>query len=118
MSRLLHVADRVLNRPLLLHPDKAAVLMGVLAGRIGIEGPDASRFEGEPQPQRDESGNLKTTMYGGVKRSPYNVSGGVAIISAVGSLVNRGAWVGEPHRVYRRPLVLSYAAMAACSSAA
>ena len=25
---------------------------------------------------------------------------------------------GEPHRVCRRPLVLSYAAMAACSSAA
>lgn len=94
MSRLLHVADRVLNRPLLLHPDKAAVIMGVLAGRIGIEGPDASRFEGDAPPQRDENGNVKTTIYGSIKRAPYNVSGGVAIISVVGSLVNRGAWVG------------------------
>lgn len=94
MTRLLHVADRVLNRPLLLHPDKAAVVLGVLSGRIGIEAPDASRFEGDQLPERDENGNVKPGRYGGVKLTPYNVSGGVAIISVVGSLVNRGAWIG------------------------
>lgn len=95
MTRLLHVADRVLNRPLLLHPDKAAVIMGVLAGRIGIEGPDASRFEGDPPVQRDSDGNIKRDVFGEPKKEPFNLSAGVAIISVVGSLVNRGAWIGS-----------------------
>ena len=94
MTRLLHIADRVLNRPLLLHPDKAAVILGVLSGRIGVDAPEANRFEGDQPPERDENGNVRTSRYGGVKLAPYMVSGGVAIVSIVGSLVNRGAWVG------------------------
>lgn len=80
---LLHIADRVLNRPLLLHPGKAEVILHVLEGRIPLGdaalsplAPDASRFVGERR--------------GGLSR----VDGGVAIISVIGSLVNRGAWIG------------------------
>jgi hypothetical protein len=36
MTTLLHIADRVLNRPLLIHPDKAAVILAVIEGRIGV----------------------------------------------------------------------------------
>lgn len=85
---LLHLADRALNRPLVIHPDKAAIIMDVLAGRIGIDGPDlgamspeASRFYGS---NRREDGSY----------SMNRVAGGVAVISIVGTLVNRGAWIG------------------------
>lgn len=91
MTFLAHIADRALNRPLLLTPDKAAVLVGVLAGRIGIGpldgGVEASRFEGEAPLRRDAAGRP-------VEFEPFRVSDGVAIITITGSLVNRGAWIG------------------------
>lgn len=91
MSHLIHIADRVLNRPLLITRDKAQVIMSVLAGRIGIEAPaafapEANRFEGDSF-VRDDAGRA-------IKQKPYNVSNGVGIITITGSLVNRGAWVG------------------------
>lgn len=82
---LLHLADRVLNRPLLLHPEKALVIADVLAGRIGIEAPaltpEASRFYGTREKPDGRGGFLR-------------VDGGVAMITIEGSLVNRGAWIG------------------------
>lgn len=97
MTRLLHIADRALNRPLLITPDKAQVILSVLAGRIGVGTPEASRFEGD-NVERDEEGNtvFSRNVWGDQvpKRKPYNVKNGVAIITVTGSLVNRGAWVG------------------------
>ncbi|MDN2578931.1 S49 family peptidase [Aquibium sp. ELW1220] len=83
---LAHLASRVLNRPLLLHPDKAAIVLHVLQGRIGVEqvapiSPDANRFMGS---RIGEDGRKRT----------YSIVGGVATIPIVGSLVNRGAWIG------------------------
>ena len=48
---LAQIAGRVLNRPLLLHPDKADLILHVLQGRIGIEplaapDPQSNRFVG------------------------------------------------------------------------
>ena len=83
---LIHIAERAMNRPLLVTPDKAQVILAVLAGRIGVGAPSASRFEGDPY-QRDESGAP-------VKVKPYAVKDGVAIITITGSLVARGAWIG------------------------
>lgn len=80
---LLNIAERALNRPLVIHPDKAAIILEVLAGRIGIDAsplaPAASRFAA-----RSRAGD----------RQLVPVGGGVAIISIIGTLVNRGAWVG------------------------
>jgi signal peptide peptidase SppA len=85
---LMQLADRVLGRPLLLHPTKAEVILHVLQGRLPLDGselaplgPEASRFVGS---SRDERGNYRT----------YRVQDGAALISIVGSLVNRGAWIG------------------------
>lgn len=106
---LLRIADRVLDRPLLILPEKLAIVADVLAGRIGIDGirgefaalepdgaelaelslmrPTGSRFVGEPI-DRDENG--KATKY-----LPYRrTASGVAIVTITGSLVNRGAWIG------------------------
>lgn len=97
MSVLFHIADRALNRPLLITPEKAQVIMSVLAGRIGINAPEATRFEGD-NVERDDAGNIVRTIDGWgdsvPKRKPYNVKDGVAIITITGSLVNRGAWIG------------------------
>ncbi len=82
---LMQIADRVLGRPLLLHPTKAEVILHVLQGRLPLDGaelaalgPDASRF----------AGNAMT------RGGTAVVDKGVAIIPVIGSLVNRGAWIG------------------------
>lgn len=97
MTSLIHIADRVLNRPLLVTRDKAEVILSVLAGRIGVNAPEASRFEGD-NVERDADGRIVTTInrWGEqvAKVKPYNVKDGVAIITITGSLVNRGAWIG------------------------
>lgn len=82
------LADRILNRPLLLHPDKAATLLHVLEGRITLGSiddpkPDASRFIGTRDREDGRSSRLWT-----------RAAGKTAIITVDGSLVNRGAWVG------------------------
>lgn len=84
MNHLVHLADRVLNRPLLIHPGKAEVILQVLASRIDVSpaalGPDASRFVGSYK--YSDSG------------VPYRVENGVGVLTIDGSLVNRGAWIG------------------------
>ena len=115
MTILLRIADRVLNRPLLVHPDKVPFILSVLQGRIplgdlgelraqaewnieqlpeearaAITGPrrEASRFVGSAQDVDPATG--------AVARLPYKrTSAGVAIIPVLGSLVNRGAWLGS-----------------------
>jgi signal peptide peptidase SppA len=83
---LAQIAGRVLNRPLLLHPDKADLILHVLQGRIGIEplstrDPQANRFVGTYRRDKGGIGSMR-------------VENGVAILPIVGSLVNRGAWIG------------------------
>ncbi|RWK24342.1 S49 family peptidase, partial [Mesorhizobium sp.] len=86
MTSLIHIADRVLNRPLLITRDKAEVVLSVLAGRLGVNAPESSRFEG---------GSVVEDENGARRAVPYRVTGdGVGIITVTGSLVNRGAWVG------------------------
>lgn len=72
-------------RPLLLHPAKAEVILHVLEGRLPLGeatlaplSPEASRFAGD------------ASTRSGMSR----VADGVALIPVVGSLVNRGGWVG------------------------
>lgn len=87
-ATLLHIADKVLNRPLLLHPTKVEVILHVLQGRLPLNGsvlaplsPDASRFLGT---NSREDGSWRVNR----------VQNGVAIIPIIGSLVNRGSWIG------------------------
>ena len=83
---LAQIAGRVLNRPLLLHPDKVDLILHVLQGRLGIEplealDVDANRFVGSHRRDDGTVGSMR-------------VENGVAILPIVGSLVNRGAWIG------------------------
>lgn len=107
MSMLVRIAERALNRPLLILPDKASLILGVLEGRIPVSGPvetpatdlspealaalsaapAASRFVGvASEPTEDGRGR---------RALPYRLTPeGVAVITVTGSLVNRGAWIG------------------------
>lgn len=87
MNDLVRIADRVLNTPLLITPEKAGLILSVLSGRIGLSSVGASQFEGDDV-VRDGQGNNTFV------RKPYKVSGGVAIIPVIGTLVTRGAWIG------------------------
>lgn len=106
MTFLSHIADQVLNRPLMITPEKLAVIIQVLDGRLGI---DASRIELGPRAGEgfdafdDQAGasrfvgsNVETGDDG--RRNgvlPYKrTADGVAILTITGTLVNRGAWVG------------------------
>lgn len=100
MNHLAHIADRVINRPLMLLPEKLALISSVLEGRIGIDAsdlkavsaegliptPDASRFVGTFEaidPENPRAG-----------KKPYRTtSDGTAIIPIIGSLVNRGSFM-------------------------
>lgn len=105
-SNLLHYVSKACERPLLIMPEKLAVIAGVLEGRIGVDAsdlqhlvdekmlayvnkpaPDANSFAGEKVPA-DAS-----KPYG--KQKPYRMAGNTAIIPVQGSLVNRGAWLGS-----------------------
>jgi len=117
MTILLHIAERVLNRPLLVHPDKVPLILSVLQGRLPIGNvdalvdaaeariaampdaaqtvmrgplPGASRFVGDNVEEVDLGGGKV-----GLARLPYQrTAEGVGILTVTGSLVNRGAYVG------------------------
>lgn len=80
MAHLIRIAE-ALSRPLLFHPAKLEVILGALGDRLdlGLEPPppEASRFLGH----RRGGSNIRSVD-------------GIALISIVGSLANRGAYVG------------------------
>ncbi|EAV40342.1 Peptidase U7 [Stappia aggregata IAM 12614] len=82
------LADRVLNRPLLIHPAKAETIFAVLEGRINLGG-------GDNQSPPDNSRFVGTYKRPSGQRTRFTrVSGNTALITVDGSLVNRGAWIG------------------------
>lgn len=90
-AELTRIASRFIGQPLALHPAKAEVLLHVLGGRIGVDvsalpEPQANRYWGAPVGQRNADG---------VFEEMYRVIDGVAVISVVGVLINRGAWIGS-----------------------
>ncbi len=83
-AMLMHVAERVFGRPILCMPEKVEVILAVLAGRLGVDeidaplDPLASRFAGRQS-----------------ERGPYRITKeGIAIVPVIGTLVNRGAYIG------------------------
>lgn len=101
-GNLLHYIGKALERPLMIMPEKLALIASVLEGRIGLDAsglqhlvdekmlayvskPGASRFEGD----------VETTEGNKSRFKPYKTKDGTAIVSVVGSLVNRGAWIGS-----------------------
>jgi capsid assembly protease len=89
-ATLLRVAGQFFNQPLLLTPDKAGVIGNFLLSRTsgdasGIITPSADRFEGS-RLNSGEDGRERFTKY-------RVAEGGIAVISVIGELVNRGAYI-------------------------
>lgn len=93
---------QALAKPLLVEPNKAEVILGVLGDKVGMEAngirtgiPDDLRLEIE-----DDNGGITANRFIGTYRREtghYGLSpakSGVSIISIVGTLVNRGSWIG------------------------
>jgi signal peptide peptidase SppA len=88
MTTVFRIASLVFNQPLLVDPTAAITLASGLAERFGVEPLaeiDASRFVGKPAGPRGEDGRTINM---------YREQDGVALISVLGELVNRGAWIG------------------------
>lgn len=83
-----HLADRLLNTPLLLHPQKLDAIIAGLGGRLlGVEGlqMDAAELTARAALPAE----MFTTRRGERTERGYRVVDGVAVISAMGGLVHR-----------------------------
>jgi signal peptide peptidase SppA len=88
MDHLLRVAERLFNRPLLLAPEKAQIVLEVLSGRLGKIDADLGLDMTTPYANRIST----MTRHSDVPLA--EIKNGVAHIPVIGSLVNRGAWIG------------------------
>ena len=102
MNILARIADRVIGRPLLLHPAKAELIASILAERIGIDpiiSPDAWTKLAEgftlPLSERPAANRMVGEPVGAGRSILYRRVDGVAVVPVVGTLVNRGVAIGE-----------------------
>lgn len=86
MQRFAHLAQRLFNTPIAIHPDKAEVVMAALAERLGIT--KLSRMDGTViEPMALESDEF--TARGRERQAGYDLVAGVAIIEVSGTLVHK-----------------------------
>jgi signal peptide peptidase SppA len=100
MTILLRIAERVLGRPLLIHPAKAELIASVLGDRIGIGGSFIERDElpaalTAPLTERPAANRLVGEPVMAGRTELYRRANGVGIIPIVGTLTNRGTSIGE-----------------------
>ncbi len=96
-AQLEHVAARILGRPLLILPQKLDVIVGVLAGRLGLdlEAPELGlEVTDRPEPLASRFVGSRVDSQGKAYMPYARTDAGVAIITVTGSLVNRGAFIG------------------------
>lgn len=83
-----HLADRLLNTPLLLHPQKLDAIIAGLGGRLlGVDGLQIDAAELTARAALPAE--MFTTRRGERTERGYRVVDGVAVISAMGGLVHR-----------------------------
>ena len=82
MSLLARLADRIINRPLMILPEKLAIAVMAIDGRIGLDARDLA-------PLANKGGtDLR------IKPKAFDTTGpGIAIVRVLGSLVNRGGFL-------------------------
>lgn len=92
-THLAHLAQQILNKPLLIHPDKANVILAALADRLGITKISRASV------MEDDEGGATFEVYdttpgamagqGSNPRLGYDKAQGVALITIAGTLVHR-----------------------------
>lgn len=81
--QLPHLAQRMFNTPLLLHPAKAEVIMAALGDRLGIT--HLARAGGDVVQLARDAGADEDRM----EERPYDVLNGIAVVPVRGTLVDR-----------------------------
>lgn len=90
-----HIAGRMFNTPLMFDKSKAAAIMSGLGGRVlGFEGPSAE-FEKPNRAMSTLVDDFSKFYTKDGDSGPYAVFGNVALIPVIGSLVHRGAYIGN-----------------------
>lgn len=85
MTRLYHLAQRVFNTPLAIHPQKSEVIIAALAERFGVAGvvrPQAFAEDWEEYSAAD-----------GEEDRGYDNVAGVAIVAVHGTLVHKNGYL-------------------------
>lgn len=85
-----HIAERVLDRPLLVTPAAAEVVLQVLRNRL-----DPGAANRAPDNGTEANAFRGTRSRSSGRRGMSNAENGVAIIRVAGKLVNRGEWIGS-----------------------
>ena len=86
--RFPHLAQRLFNRPLMIHPPKAEMIMAALSERLGIT--QIVRINGDvvlPEPMAFDDENESATR--NERRRGYDVFAGIAQIEIEGTLVHK-----------------------------
>jgi len=81
-----HLATRLFNVPLAIHPSKAEIVMAALSERLGIT---RLTRNGRPVPLAGFYGDDDDDDWAPVEETPYDAVGGVAVIALRGTLVQR-----------------------------
>jgi len=81
-----HIAQRMFNTPLLIHPGKAQVIANALASRLGIEQVQVLRAAAA-------AGDGYVFDQAAPDDAGYDLIGPVAVIPVQGTLVQRGGWM-------------------------
>ena len=94
------IAQRVFNTPLLVEPAKAAAFLTGLGPRItgqeiAFAAPDNDEADVAQAGMRARASLFSGYVPGPDGDRPYALTDGVAIIPIAGTLVHRGAWIGQ-----------------------
>jgi capsid assembly protease len=82
---LAHLAQRLFNVPLAIHPEKVEVIVAALAERLGVLSVNGL----DPRAIMAREGDYFVTKEADNPRGGYEVVGGVAVIQVQGTLVNK-----------------------------
>jgi ClpP class serine protease len=97
------IAQRVFNTPLMVEPAKALAFLAGLGPRITGSGISVAGVETAAADQVIATRPARASLFGGdlTRRDarndsqPFAVTDGIAVIEIAGTLVHRGAWIGQ-----------------------
>jgi signal peptide peptidase SppA len=106
MRPSIRLLGELVNTPLMAHPRKAAAVYTAVRAAMQLPGmdlpnyPEAHRIDALHRPAANASAFIGSQPVSAddtswMRREPYRLQDGVAIITTTGSLVNRGAWIGD-----------------------
>lgn len=103
MMHHVQIAQRAFNTPLMVEPSKALAFLSGLGPRItgqeitfhGLEIPAADQAEAALPARASLFGNDLARRHQRNGTQPYTLVDGIAVIEIAGTLVHRGAWIGQ-----------------------